>query len=74
MSKNPDKQDRLREEINSKFPRGSTLTAEGLNSLSYLKACIKETQRLKPIAVGILRNTGADLVLGGYSVPKGVNN
>ncbi|XP_026478811.1 cytochrome P450 12b1, mitochondrial-like [Ctenocephalides felis] len=71
LSKNPDKQDRLREEINSKFPRGSTLTAEGLNSLSYLKACIKETQRLKPIAVGILRNTGADLVLGGYSVPKG---
>ena len=47
LAKNAEKQDKLRKEIVSVVgPKGSAVTAEALNELRYLKACIKESLRL----------------------------
>ena len=49
LAKNPDKQERLRQEVLSVVgPKGTTVTASALNDLHYLKACIKESLRLMP--------------------------
>ncbi|XP_026478509.1 cytochrome P450 12b1, mitochondrial-like [Ctenocephalides felis] len=71
LAKNPDKQNKLRSELRAIFPNNSPITAEGLNSSSYLKACFKETHRMKPVAIGNMRLAGADITLGGYFIPKG---
>ena len=46
LAKNPDKQEKLRKEILSVVgPKGSSITANALNEVPYLKACIKESLR-----------------------------
>lgn len=61
LAKNPEKQDKLREEI---------LAKEGKQS--YLKACIKESMRLLPVVNGNLRKTTKEYNLLGYKIPKDV--
>ncbi|RZC10209.1 p450 domain containing protein [Asbolus verrucosus] len=46
---------------------------EILAKASYLKAVIKETLRLVPIATGNLRTTVKKVVLGGYQIPTGTD-
>lgn len=73
LSKNPDKQDILREEVLKVLPdRGTQLTTDSLNNMPYLRAVLKEAMRLNPVIAGNARTTGRDVVLGGYQVPKGV--
>lgn len=38
--------------------------------MPLLRACIKETMRLRPISVGVGRLANADISIGGYQVPK----
>ncbi|KAI8439983.1 hypothetical protein MSG28_001430 [Choristoneura fumiferana] len=59
LAKNPDKQDKLREEI---------LAKQGKQS--YLKACIKESMRLLPVVNGNLRKTTKEYNLLGYKIPE----
>ena len=42
LAANPEKQEKLRSEINSVIPPGEEITVDHLNRLSYMKACIKE--------------------------------
>lgn len=73
MAKNPDKQDKLRQEILELLPDvDSKITAEGINKLPYLRACIKESMRLQPVVAGTQRGTAQNIVLDGYQIPKGV--
>lgn len=73
LAKHPEAQKKLHEEMKTIFPnKNSPLTKTSLANASYLKAVIKETLRLTPIAVGNLRTTTKDLVLCGYQIPKGV--
>lgn len=73
LSKNHKVQEKLRKELKRYLSKpDSPLTTEILNKLSYLKAVIKETERLAPIGIGNMRTTTKDLVLSGYRVPKGV--
>lgn len=75
LAKNPEKQERLREEILKVLPhKHSEFTTVSLNSMVYLKAVFKEALRLNPIIAGNARGTGRDIVLGGYRVPKGVRH
>ena len=73
LAKNPEKQAKLREEIRSILPRpDSQFTENSLNSVPYLRACVKEATRLSPIVVAGFRAIGQNIVLKGYQVPKGV--
>lgn len=73
LSKNPEAQDKLRKEVRSVLPDIDTpITMDKLESMPYLRAVIKESMRLTPVALGLTRKTNKDLVLSGYLVPKGV--
>lgn len=52
--------------------KDSNLTNESLNSLPYMRACLKEALRLNPVIAGNARTSGRDIVLNGYQVPKGI--
>lgn len=50
----------------------AALTPASLNSLPYLRACLKESLRVIPASSGNVRTSGRDLVLQGYQIPKDV--
>ncbi|XP_034483067.1 probable cytochrome P450 12c1, mitochondrial [Drosophila innubila] len=71
LAKNPEKQAKLREEIVAKLPHPTDeFTFSDMKALPYLRAFIKESLRVYPVAFGNLRATGADMVLDGYRIPK----
>lgn len=72
LAKNPEKQEKLRNEIRNILPlKDIPLSEESMTTIPYLRACIKEGLRIHPFANGNFRSTGKDLVLSGYQVPKG---
>lgn len=74
LAKNPSKQEKLREEILEILPNvDSKLTPTSLNSVPYMRACIKESMRLSPVVPGNMRGVGKNLVLQGYQIPKDVS-
>lgn len=65
-------QDKLALELGSLLPtKDSKLTMEQLQEAVYLRACIKESLRLSPIAIGVGRVLPEDIVLSGYNIPAG---
>jgi cytochrome P450 len=66
LSKNPDQAARLRAEV-----RGTDPTYAGLRDLPFATACIAETMRLYPPAWILEREVTEELVLDGYTIPKG---
>ncbi|XP_053964585.1 cytochrome P450 12b1, mitochondrial-like [Anastrepha ludens] len=74
IARNPDKQAALRRELMDVMPDPKTpLTPENTRNLPYLRACIKEGQRITPIAPGNLRTVPKDVVLSGYRIPCGTS-
>ncbi|KAM7356572.1 cytochrome P450 12c1 [Cochliomyia hominivorax] len=73
LAKNPEKQQKLREEILNAVGKTDKFTVENTKHLPYLRACIKESLRLYPVIFGNLRATGMDLCLSGYQIPKNTN-
>lgn len=72
LAKNPEKQEILRQEILTKLPdKSSTLDAQKMSNMPYLRACIKESARLNPVALGNIRLLPQDVVMSGYLIPKG---
>lgn len=75
IAKNPRVQDKLRLEVLGLLPNvNSKLTADGLDRLPYLRACLKESLRIQSVVPGIQRATGQNIVLNGYQIPKDVNS
>lgn len=71
LAKNPEKQDKLREEVLNILPhKDSEFTAEACKNMPYLRACIKESLRYYPLTVGNARAPINDVILSGYRVPK----
>lgn len=74
IATNPGVQERLRGEARKVLPdKRSPVTMDTLENIPYLKAVIKESMRMMPIAVGNLRTTTEDVAIGGYRIPKGVS-
>lgn len=71
LALNPKKQEVLYKEIQHVIGNSTLLTKEQIGQMSYLKACVKESQRKTfPIAIGPPRTTETDVILGGYRIPK----
>lgn len=74
LATNAEPQTKLREELLRVLPeKEARITPDKLEQMPYLKAVIKETFRISPLALALRRTTVKDLVLSGYQVPKGTN-
>ncbi|KAH8243064.1 hypothetical protein KR032_004292 [Drosophila birchii] len=72
LAKNPEKQEKLREEIMKVLPnKDSEFTEESMKNVPYLRACIKESQRIYPLVVANGRGLTRDSVISGYRIPAG---
>ncbi|XP_032684777.1 probable cytochrome P450 12a5, mitochondrial isoform X2 [Odontomachus brunneus] len=71
LAKNPRAQKQLYDEIISVSPRASILTRESLKNMPYLKACVKESLRLRPAFPYLTRLLSSPITLHGYTIPKG---
>ncbi|XP_023294404.2 cytochrome P450 CYP12A2-like [Lucilia cuprina] len=72
MAKNPEKQQKLREEVLKVLPhKDSEFNENSIKNMPYLRACIKESLRYYPLIVGNARVPVEDVVVSGYRVPKG---
>ncbi|KAL0100910.1 hypothetical protein PUN28_019351 [Cardiocondyla obscurior] len=72
IANNMEKQKKLRKEVMSVLPDKTVpITKDVLNKTLYAKACIKESMRLFPIAIGVQRNMQSNVSIGGYMIPKG---
>lgn len=73
LAKNPRAQSKAREEAIAVLGEHSnSVEPQQLEKLSFLKACLKESMRLKPSLPGIYRKLDHDVVMSGYVVPAGV--
>lgn len=74
LAVNPERQARLRAEILTILPaKTDRLTTEKISHMPYLRACMKESQRVIPTVGGNLRRTPTNLVLQGYRIPDGTD-
>ncbi|KAH0948968.1 hypothetical protein HN011_003439 [Eciton burchellii] len=72
LAKNPRIQKLLHDEIVSvSSKKGLALTKENLEEMPYLKACVKESLRLRPAFPYLTRLLSSPLSLHGYTIPKG---
>ncbi|XP_046357535.2 1,25-dihydroxyvitamin D(3) 24-hydroxylase, mitochondrial-like [Haliotis rufescens] len=71
VSRQPDIQGRLLEEVTRVVPPGVKPTSSHLRDMPYLKAVLKETLRLYPAGSVVMRNMPKDDVVMGYHVPAG---
>ena len=71
LAVNPDHQEKLYNEIVEVVGERGQVTEAKIKKLRYLKACLHESQRMKPAVMGFNRETQQDMVLGGYRIPSG---
>ena len=73
MAQNPEKQEKLRQEVLKVLPqKDSEFEESTFKNMPYLRACIKESLRMYPLIVGNARIPVKDVVVSGYRVPKGI--
>ena len=85
LAANPEKQEKLYEEICTVIGPTGKMDEKALGKMRYLKACQTESQRMNPAFFGTSRrlqvlnliqyyiqwNPQTDTVIGGYEIPKG---
>ena len=72
IARNPEKQEKIFEEVKTLLPLKSPVTEEMLDECAYTRAVLKESFRLNPVSIGTGRKLAEDAILSGYHVPKGV--
>ncbi|XP_041366875.1 cytochrome P450 302a1, mitochondrial-like [Gigantopelta aegis] len=73
LAKHQNVQKELQREIADVTSGRSTITAEMLREMSYLRGFLKETLRMYPVAPGLGRTLAKDTSFQGYSIPAGTN-
>ncbi|KAH8340065.1 hypothetical protein KR067_007655 [Drosophila pandora] len=74
LAKNPDKQQKLLAELKKVFPnREAEINQSVLEQMPFLRACVKETLRMRPVVIANGRSLQSDAVINGYHVPKGTH-
>ncbi|KAL7926178.1 cytochrome P450 [Trichoderma austrokoningii] len=71
LTKYPEIQSRLRQEIVSAQQQQPELNAAAIDSIPYLNNVVSETLRLYPPALSAPWEAGEDLVIAGVAIPKG---
>jgi len=71
LAANQDKQELLYQEICKIIGPDGKMTESALGKMKYLKACQTESQRIAPAIFGSSRRPDKDLVIRGYTIPKG---
>ncbi|CAH2042516.1 unnamed protein product, partial [Iphiclides podalirius] len=71
LATNARAQRRLHDELDTNLATERVLTGRDLDRLPYLRACIKEALRMRPVILGNGRCIQSDAVISGYEVPKG---
>ncbi|EDV24804.1 uncharacterized protein TRIADDRAFT_56983 [Trichoplax adhaerens] len=69
LGKNPEIQEKLYQEVSNVLKKGEYPDSGAIQKMSYLRALIKETQRMYPILPGVPRFIDTDIVLAGYRIP-----
>ena len=70
IARNPDKQEKLRNEIAS---FDETISEKSLNQMKYLRAFMKESARVNPLNPAGGRVVEEEFELNGFHIPKNVN-
>ena len=70
LSKHPNVQDKLHNELYSVIKDSPVVTAEHFNKLHYMKMCMKESMRITPSVTGHSRVLTEDATIGGITLPK----
>jgi len=74
LAKNPEKQEKLRNELMTIMPNTDTpLTGERMKNMPYLRGVVKETLRLYSPNSFFMRKSSENLVMRGYQIPKGTD-
>ncbi|CAH2273331.1 cholesterol side-chain cleavage enzyme, mitochondrial [Pelobates cultripes] len=71
LARSPGVQEKLRSEVISARRKCGNDLAELLQNIPLVKATIKETLRLHPVAITLQRYTQKDTVLRNYNIPQG---
>lgn len=75
LAKNPEKQEKLREEIFAIVgPKGSRITSSALEELHYLKACINESLRLVVSEINTKLHLNIKFKYGYSLMPAAIGN
>ena len=69
MARNPEKQEKLRQEILS-FGN-EDMTAQDIGQMRYFRACLQESFRMNPTIANMIRVLPNDTVIRGYNIPAG---
>jgi len=69
LARHPAVQEKLHQEIHGLLGKDGEVSAGSLAKLSYLKACVKESARVKPVFLANRRVLDKDVVLSGYLIP-----
>ncbi|XP_070579267.1 uncharacterized protein [Ptychodera flava] len=71
LANNPEKQEKLREEVRRIVPKGEMVSYKHIEEIPYVTAVIKETLRVNPVIVNNSRVLDKDITIKGYNIPAG---
>ncbi|XP_070580884.1 1,25-dihydroxyvitamin D(3) 24-hydroxylase, mitochondrial-like [Ptychodera flava] len=71
LASNPEKQEKLREEVRRTVPKGEPISYKHIEEIPYVTAVIKETLRVNPVVVNNSRVLDKDITIKGYNIPAG---
>ncbi|MCG8672483.1 MAG: cytochrome P450 [Pseudomonadales bacterium] len=73
LQKNPDINQKIREEVANSIAEEGRLNPHTIADNKYISACLNESQRLTPSAVGTMRHLKYDTKIGSITLPAGTN-